>query len=239
MSAGELDSFFLVSQRRRELLEFLMNACALMEVAPIVKYTALSFFADRFLPSLHGGTRENLTHSWLMDPLRESNLQLFVLISLWIASKSHDTSPISSRTLKSFGDIHIKDQHFTMRDFVEAEIIFMEVLNYGIGSSNVAFIFLEEFLIQFRAISRAGELVSCQACMDIMDLLYETEEIALLYSQPHLLAAVILVTSYVLTVPRQSWEFPLLPWVKFTASYEEDHVMQLVEQVLEHILVPT
>ncbi|CAA7401343.1 unnamed protein product [Spirodela intermedia] len=230
---------FLVEPRRRQLLDFLMNACVWLGVAPIVKYTALSFFADRFLPCLPRISRENSAQNWLLHPLTESKLQIFILISLWISSKLHDTYPMSSKMLKSFGDRHIKDQHFTMRDFVEAEIIFMEVLNYEIGASNVTFLFLEELLIQFRAMSKIGELVSFHACMDIMDLLYETEEAASLYGHSRPLAASILVTSYILTVPKQRWEFPLLPWVKFAASHEEEHVEQLVRKVLEHILVPT
>lgn len=77
--------------------------------------------------------------------------------------------------------------------------------------------------------------------MNVMDLLYETEETSMIYSSPHSLAASVLVctntalicsrqvlcpfgccldecltfaqvASYVLTVPKQQWEFPLLPW---------------------------
>ncbi|PWA60371.1 cyclin-J18 [Artemisia annua] len=51
-----------------------------------------------------------------------------------------------------------------------------------------------------------------EVCMDIMDLLYEKEETSTLYSSPHSLAASILVASYVISVPKQRWEFPLLPW---------------------------
>lgn len=91
-----------------------------------------------------------------------------------------------------------------------------------------------------RGIAKVGELVNFEACLDIMDLLYEKEETSVLYSSPCSLAASILacsstvyqfikfcallfilllrvvillqVASYVITVPRQKWEFPVLPW---------------------------
>ncbi|MCI70859.1 cyclin-J18-like, partial [Trifolium medium] len=43
-----------------------------------------------------------------------------------------------------------------------------------------------------------------------MDLLYEKEETSFFYRSPHSLAASILVVSYVMTVPKQKWEFPVL-----------------------------
>ena len=91
-----------------------------------------------------------------------------------------------------------------------------QVLNSSIGTSNIAFSFLEDLLIQFRqfnssirlslyllchfipswnfrTISKVGEHLNIHSCMDIMDILYETEESARLYDHPHLLAAAILV----------------------------------------------
>lgn len=98
-----------------------------------------------------------------------------------------------------------------------------------------------------RGVARVGEHVNFEACMDIMDLLYEKEETSILFSSPILLAASILarsshfldlrnidlvvfklvclfsflrvlnflqVASYVITVPKQRWEFPVLPWGK-------------------------
>ncbi|PWA79131.1 hypothetical protein CTI12_AA207820 [Artemisia annua] len=54
-----------------------------------------------------------------------------------------------------------------------------------------------------------------------MDLLYEKEETSTLYSSPHSLAASILVASYVISVPKQRWEFPLLPWEPAEPVVEE------------------
>ncbi|KAG6467210.1 hypothetical protein ZIOFF_074981 [Zingiber officinale] len=104
------------------------------------------YFPRRKAPSLE----EKDGGSWLLRPVRESNLQLFSLASIWISNKIHDRSPLSVKSLKALGDKLIIDQHFTTKDFVEAELVFMEVSGYDIGASNIAFNFLEDLLIQFR-----------------------------------------------------------------------------------------
>ncbi|PIA56411.1 hypothetical protein AQUCO_00700617v1 [Aquilegia coerulea] len=186
-----------------------------LEISPIVKYTALSLFAERFLQSLTNNKRFKTTErNWLLQkPLRECNFQLFALISIWISTKIHNTRPLSVKTLKSLGDKVIKDQHFTTRDFFEAEVVFLQVINFEIGASSITYVFLEDYLIQFRQLARVGELLNFEACMDIMDLLYETEEMSILYDFPRFLAAAVMVVSYITTVPKQQWEFPILPWV--------------------------
>ncbi|KAF6150755.1 hypothetical protein GIB67_020838 [Kingdonia uniflora] len=190
----------------------------LIPVFALVKFV---YFLSRFIKvsnvSCCSNTRfkrGNDIENCLLHPLRECNLQLFALISIWISSKIHNTSPLSIKSLKSLGDEFIKEQHFTTRDFLEAEVIFMQVLDFEIGASNIAFIFLEELLIQFRELSRIGDLVKFEACINIMDLLYETEDASVLYSSPRALAAAVLVASYVITAPKQQLEFPLLPWSK-------------------------
>ncbi|KAH0451714.1 hypothetical protein IEQ34_019013 [Dendrobium chrysotoxum] len=233
---------------RRHLLEFLIDSAQQLLVRPIVKYTALSFFADRFFPSVSRSRKNNLfdeakceRNFWLPNPLTESNLQLFALVSIWVSSKLHETRPLSVKSLKSLGDMLISDQCFTTRDFamavsvvlcnfdyflcVDQIIIFLtetdyklpllhgsNVTQFDIGASQIAFIFLEELLMQFRELSKVGSLVSLEVCMEIMDLLYETEQTSMLFSSPHALAASILVAAYFFMVPKQQWEFPLLPW---------------------------
>ncbi|KAL4384466.1 hypothetical protein GQ457_15G004110 [Hibiscus cannabinus] len=210
-----------------------------LRAPPMVKYTALSLFAERFLPSLAISMKQrNQIGSWLLRSMEESNLQLFALISIWISSKIHDSRALSVKCLKSLGDDLIRDQHFTTKDFVEAEVVFLQVLNFEIGISNVAFIFLEELFIQFKGVAKVGELMNFEACMDLMDLLYEKEETSLLFSSPCSLAASILVTSYVVTVPKQQWEFPVLPWVKFVTSYKEDDIGDKVKDILMHVFEP-
>ncbi|XP_042487982.1 cyclin-J18 isoform X2 [Macadamia integrifolia] len=224
---------------RLRIVEFIISSSLQLGVPPIVKYTALSMFTERFYPSLKRKARfiqESDIGNWLLKPLRESNLQLFALISIWISSKLHDSCPLSVKSLKSLGDEVIKEQHFTTRDFLEAEVIFMQVLDFEIGALNISFVFLENLLVQFRELARIGELVSFEACMDIMDLLYETEETSTLFNSPRSLAASVLVASYVITVPMQQLEFPLLPWVKFVTSYNEEDIQEIVKTILEHVL---
>ncbi|KAJ0987560.1 hypothetical protein J5N97_005916 [Dioscorea zingiberensis] len=229
----------LPSHVRRRVMEFLLESSLQLPAPPIVKYTALSFFTDRFLPSLPCFLQRNTGRlNWLLNPLRESNLQLFALVSIWISSKIHDTRPLSIKSLKSLGDNVIVDQHFTTRDFAEAELVFMEVFRFDIGASKVAYGFLEDLLIQFRELSRVGDLVSLDLCTHIMDLLYETEETSKLLLSPHSLAASVLVTAYLLSVPKQQWEFPVLPWVKSITSYEEQDIGEMVIKILKHILSP-
>ncbi|KAF3432051.1 hypothetical protein FNV43_RR26790 [Rhamnella rubrinervis] len=197
---------------RTSLLEFLIESAEKLQVTPIVKYTALSFFADRFYPCLSRFTSSNKVTNWLLKPLRESNMQLFALVSIWISSKIHDSCPLNVKSLKSLGDAVIKEQHFTTRDFLEAELILMQVMDFDIGAGNIAFIFLEDLLFQLKGVAKVGDLVNFEVSMDVMDLLYEKEETSTLYSSPHSLAASVLVASYLITVPRQSLEFPILPW---------------------------
>ncbi|KAI9170360.1 hypothetical protein LWI28_026799 [Acer negundo] len=187
----------------RGLAEFLIQSASELHVSPIVKYTAFSLFADRFCSSLTRYIQEGHDKgNWLLKPTRESNLQLFALISLWISSK---------------------------------EIVFMQVLDFDIGTSNIAFIFLEELLVQFKEVARVGEFVSFEACMDLMDLLYEKEETSILYRSPRSLAASVLVAAYVITAPKQRCEFPVLSWVNFVTSIKEEDVVESVGEILKHV----
>uniref|UniRef100_A0A0E0CXN5 Cyclin N-terminal domain-containing protein n=1 Tax=Oryza meridionalis TaxID=40149 RepID=A0A0E0CXN5_9ORYZ len=227
--------------RRRRLIEFLLHASTRLDLRPVVKYTALSFFADRLLPSLPrkmgfcGARGGRAVTSWLLEPLRDSNLELFALVAVWIASKIHELKPLSVKSLKALGDRIIADQHFTCRDFANAELVFMEVVEYNIGSLNIAFTYLEELLVQFREISKIGDLLNMDVCMEILDILYETEDSSWLFNSPCQLAASALVTAYAISVPKQRWEFPILPWVKFTTSYDEEEIMKVALTILMHL----
>lgn len=223
----------MLSSLRFRVLQFLFHSSLKLDLQPVVKYTSLSFFADRFLPTI---SRKRSWNHWLLSPPTESNLQLFALVSIWISSKVHNSRPLSVKSLKSLGDRIISDQHFGTRDFAEAELVFMEVLRFNIGASNIAFVFLEDFFIHFRELSKLGELLRFDVCMEIMDLLYETEDTSMLFEAPYPLAASILVAAYVISVPKQEYEFPLLPWVKFVTSYREEYILQIVQYILEHLL---
>ncbi|VAI07892.1 unnamed protein product [Triticum turgidum subsp. durum] len=77
----------------------------------------------------------------------------------------------------------------------------MEVVDYNVGCSNIAFIYLEELLIQFREISKLGDLLSMDVCMEILDVLYETEDTSWLFDFPCPLAALTLVCSLNVAFP--------------------------------------
>ncbi|KAM0882371.1 hypothetical protein ACQ4PT_032336 [Festuca glaucescens] len=190
-----------------------------------------------------GARSGRAVRSWLVEPLRDSNLQLFALVAVWIASKLirysiHEMRPLAVKSLKALSDHVIADQHFTCRDFADAELVFMEVLDYNIGCTNIAFIHLEELLIQFREISKLGDLVNMDVCMEILDILYETEDTSWLFNFACPLAASTLVTAYVISVPKQKWEFPVLPWVQFTTSYAEEEILKIVMTILMHVIKP-
>uniref|UniRef100_A0A453IJF9 Uncharacterized protein n=1 Tax=Aegilops tauschii subsp. strangulata TaxID=200361 RepID=A0A453IJF9_AEGTS len=114
------------SSRRSHLLQFLLHASNRLDLRPIVKYSVLSFFDGRFLPALPrkmgfcGARSGRAVRSWLIEPLRDSNLELFALVAVWIASKIHEMRPLSVKSLKALSDRIIADQHFTCRDFADA-----------------------------------------------------------------------------------------------------------------------
>lgn len=103
---------------------------------------------------------------------------------------------------------------------------------------NIAFTHLEELLIQLKGVAQIGEYVKLGDCLDIMDILYEKEETMVLYNSPCSLAASVLVVAYVIMVPKQRWEFPILPWVKFVTLCEEEDILNSVRNILRQILEP-
>ncbi|KAK1439349.1 hypothetical protein QVD17_05165 [Tagetes erecta] len=115
----------------------------------------------------------------------------------------------------------------------------LKVLNFEIGTSNIVYRFLEDLLIQLKEVATIGDHLDIEVCMDIMDLLYEKEETTTLYTSPHSLAASILVASYVIMVPKQRWEFPLIPWVKYGMACKEEEIIQDVTYILKHVLQPS
>jgi len=54
------------------------------------------------------------------------------------------------------------------------------------------------WMVENRAVAKVGELISIEVCMDIMDLLYEKEEMSVHFRSPKSLAASILVYSLLL-----------------------------------------
>ncbi|KAL5209866.1 hypothetical protein ABZP36_005489 [Zizania latifolia] len=51
-------------------------------------------------------------------------------------------------------------------------------------------------------------------------------------------ASCVQVIAYVMSVPKHTWEFPILPWVTFTASCDEEEIMKVVLTILTHVPKP-
>ncbi|WMV09263.1 hypothetical protein MTR67_002648 [Solanum verrucosum] len=144
---------------RARLVESLIQSTQDLQVSPVVKYSALSLFANRFYPSLIGaGTKD--AKSWLLQPLRKSNLQLFVLVAIWISSKIYDSFSLSVKYFKSLANNTIKEQHFTTKDFLKAELVLMQVLKFEIGMLSIPFCFFEDLLTKFSEVARVGKQLS-------------------------------------------------------------------------------
>ncbi|EPS65838.1 hypothetical protein M569_08939, partial [Genlisea aurea] len=217
---------------RSRAIEFLMRSAQLLDVSPVVKYSALSLFADRFCPALVRFQNGKRKLNCLLHPIEESNLQLFVLVSLWLSSKIHDSSPLSVKTLKSLSDKFIEDQHYTTGDLAAAEMVFLQALEFEIGTLNIAYTVVERLLSQFKAVARSGEDVAFETCADIMDLLYENEATSDLYSTP------LTVVAYLISIRPQKWEFPVLPWAQFATSCRDEEIVDYVKIILKHIFRP-
>ncbi|KAF3338508.1 cyclin-J18-like protein [Carex littledalei] len=68
-----------------------------------------------------------------------------------------------------------------------------KVMGYDIGTSKIAFLFLEDLFLQLRELSKLGEAIEMETCMEIMDLLYEEDTTYPLFTtSSHSLAAAIL-----------------------------------------------
>lgn len=80
-------------------------------------------------------------------------------------------------------------------------------------------------------------MVSLEACLDVMDLMYENQKISRLFVQSPMCAGTgVLASSFVMTVPRQRWEFPLLSWLNFVSCCRERDILPIVKIILQHVL---
>nr|GMD21812.1 cyclin-J18 isoform X1 [Ipomoea batatas] len=238
--------------RRRRVLGFLIQSAHDLHVSPIVKYSALSLFADRFYPSLSSGnpivgekrngvaaSRKGMDkENWLLDPMRESNLQLFALASVWISCKIHMSPPLSVKCLKSLGDKSITEQHFTTRDFLEAELLLMQVLKFEIGVSNITYRFLEDLVIQLKDVARVGEHMNFEACMDIMDLLYEKEDTKSQFASTERLRLVALDKKYMHVFLVDTLILVFNYAVVLVTSCKEQDIVGRVRMILRHVFEP-
>ncbi|KAM1714373.1 hypothetical protein EV2_025677 [Malus domestica] len=92
------------------------------------------------------------------------------------------------------------------------EVVLMQEVNFEIAMNNIAFVHFEELLLQLKGVAKVGELVYFEAGMDIMDLLYEKEEILMLYTNP---GTLLHISSQYLN---RCWNFPFFLGVRFLVS---------------------
>ncbi|KAM0835899.1 hypothetical protein ACQ4PT_062666 [Festuca glaucescens] len=118
------------------------------------------------------------------------------------------------------------------------DVIILDFLVYVKRNKAVSNYLLLIFFFTVREISKLGDLVNMDVCMEILDILYETEDTSWLFNFACPLAASTLVTAYVISVPKQKWEFPIIPWVQFTTSYAEEEILKIVMTILMHVIKP-
>ncbi|KAK9105855.1 hypothetical protein Scep_022699 [Stephania cephalantha] len=236
--------------------------CYLLDALVVETSSCLGFFrfwlaVDLWISSFRMLSRLRFQHFhvkalyWLwIDSIRYILLGATPLMELMIATGKavaklqlehgtlvlHESDLLSLLSFDLLLECTIATQLFWCEGSIDAEVVFLQVLNFEIGVSRIAFVFLEDLLIRFREISTTGGLVNFEACMDVMDLLYETEATSTLCRSPASLAAAVLVAAYAIAVPKQQSEFPILSWVKFAISLEEEEVGKLVRKILTHVL---
>ncbi|CAM6084310.1 unnamed protein product [Calypogeia fissa] len=148
-------------------------------------------------------------------PLQACNLQILALVSFWIASKIHETKAVSLEQLRKLASSLIADQHFTKNDFIEAEIILMKGIKFDLTTGPQIFYAMDDLLVKFRKTARVGRFVKLQTCVTIIDLLYDFDpkELNLKDISIDEISSAILAVAYVLSVPIEKCNFPLLSWL--------------------------
>uniref|UniRef100_A0A7I4A000 Cyclin N-terminal domain-containing protein n=1 Tax=Physcomitrium patens TaxID=3218 RepID=A0A7I4A000_PHYPA len=125
----------------------------------------------------------------------ETSVQFHSLLSLWIASKLHETPPLSIRKLQNIAKKLIPDHYYTKKDFIDAEIKFLEAIDFDLKTGPLLSTYIEELLSEIRGKSKEiAKLVSLELCLAILDLLYVCEDEILLATPVELTGASILYT---------------------------------------------
>uniref|UniRef100_A0A803MQJ3 Uncharacterized protein n=1 Tax=Chenopodium quinoa TaxID=63459 RepID=A0A803MQJ3_CHEQI len=77
---------------------------------------------------------------------------------------------------------------------------------------NSVFLVIEELMMKLKEVAKVGEMVSIKVYCDVIDLMYENDEISRIFveSSVYLVAAV-----YAMTMPKQRCEFSMVGWVNF------------------------
>uniref|UniRef100_A0A7I4A8I9 Cyclin N-terminal domain-containing protein n=1 Tax=Physcomitrium patens TaxID=3218 RepID=A0A7I4A8I9_PHYPA len=107
----------------------------------------------------------------------------------------HETPPLSIRKLQNIAKKLIPDHYYTKKDFIDAEIKFLEAIDFDLKTGPLLSTYIEELLSEIRGKSKEiAKLVSLELCLAILDLLYVCEDEILLATPVELTGASILYT---------------------------------------------
>lgn len=148
----------------------------------------------------------------------------------------HETSPISLEQLKCLANASISDYVLTASDFSEMEIVFLKMINFDLRARKLGIILLEDFFSQLRSTSRVGKKVSFQTCSDVFTLLYENPRFICGQASERLTAIAVLVSAYLLSVPKDECTFPLLAWASQVSKHPQDEVRNFTHKILSWVL---
>nr|PNR46992.1 hypothetical protein PHYPA_014112 [Physcomitrium patens] len=167
----------------------------------------------------------------------ETSVQFHSLLSLWIASKLHETPPLSIRKLQNIAKKLIPDHYYTKKDFIDAEIKFLEAIDFDLKTGPLLSTYIEELLSEIRGKSKEiAKLVSLELCLAILDLLYVCEDEILLATPVELTGASILVAAYLLVVPITKSNFPILTWLHLSSNTSTGSLKECTRRILKCVL---
>ncbi|XP_024386248.1 cyclin-J18-like isoform X2 [Physcomitrium patens] len=217
--------------QRRHYTAFLLHAMTKLTFKPhnMTKYCAIRFFHERYLPCLERKLRRSFPD--------ETSVQFHSLLSLWIASKLHETPPLSIRKLQNIAKKLIPDHYYTKKDFIDAEIKFLEAIDFDLKTGPLLSTYIEELLSEIRGKSKEiAKLVSLELCLAILDLLYVCEDEILLATPVELTGASILVAAYLLVVPITKSNFPILTWLHLSSNTSTGSLKECTRRILKCVL---
>ncbi|XP_021771459.1 cyclin-J18-like [Chenopodium quinoa] len=97
---------------------------------------------------------------------------------------------------------------------------------------NSVFLVIEELMMKLRKVAKVGEMVSIEVCCDVIDLMYENDEISRMFVES---PVYLMATVYAMKVPKHRCEFPVVGWVNFESGCREEDVMWDVKLILQHV----
>ncbi|KAG0590890.1 hypothetical protein M758_1G128400 [Ceratodon purpureus] len=219
----------LSSAQRRCYVAFLLHAFTELRFKPqsMTKYCAVLFFHRRYLPYLESQPR---------GFPRETDVQFNCLLCLWIASKLHETPPISIRKLQNLAKRTITDHYYTRRDFISAEVKFMKDIGYNLTTGPLVSTYIEELLAKFSQKStEVGTNVSLKLCLAILDLLYVCKDEIVKKTPIELAGASILVAAYALAMPTDKCVFPMLTSLELETDISIGKLRRCARKILRCI----